>query len=125
MPHALLASAAALAALAISGSPAEAQGFGTGLSAAQGRSVAGGTFESPRVGRGEVGIGDPRFDRRRFNGTVVLGPWGWSDRDAGRTWEPNSYNDWWHEQPWRSYPRWMANNGNCERRYWSGGGWRC
>ena len=42
-----------------------------------------------------------------------------------RTWESDSYNDWWHDQPWRSYPKWVSTNQNCERMWWSGGGWRC
>jgi hypothetical protein len=42
-----------------------------------------------------------------------------------RTWESDSYNDWWHDRPDRAYPRWMSNNQNCQRQYWSGGGWRC
>jgi len=36
-----------------------------------------------------------------------------------------SYNDWWHDQPWRSYPRWVTKNEDCQRQWWSGGGWRC
>jgi len=40
-------------------------------------------------------------------------------------WRAESYNDWWHERPWRAYPAWMTRNQNCERMYWSGGGWTC
>jgi hypothetical protein len=40
-------------------------------------------------------------------------------------WRAESYNDWWHERPWRAYPAWMTRNKNCERQYWSGGGWTC
>jgi hypothetical protein len=65
-------------------------------------------------------------DRRRHhrgfdNGYVYL------DREyQGDTlWRPNSFNDWWHERPDRSMPRWMQNNQNCERLWWSGGNWRC
>ena len=42
-----------------------------------------------------------------------------------RSWESDSYNDWWHDRPARAFPRWMRNNRNCERMYWSGGGWTC
>ena len=42
-----------------------------------------------------------------------------------RSWESDSYNDWWHDQPWRSYPRWVTKNEDCQRQWWSGGGWRC
>lgn len=41
-----------------------------------------------------------------------------------RSFDPDSYNDWWHERPWRAYPRWMGSN-SCDRQWWGGGGWRC
>jgi len=49
------------------------------------------------------------------------------DRDwqGDSVWRPDSFNDWWHERTWRSYPRWVADNRNCDRRWWSGGTWRC
>ena len=37
-----------------------------------------------------------------------------------RSWEPDSYNDWWHDRPERSYPRWMSHNQDCARRWYSG-----
>ena len=30
-----------------------------------------------------------------------------------------------HERPWRSYPRWVRSNENCERQWQGGGVWRC
>ncbi len=71
--------------------------------------------------------GDHRRDRRRGDAAVILdfgrsGEWAYANN---RAFEPDSYNDWWHDRPDRAYPRWMANNGGCERRWWSGGGWRC
>jgi hypothetical protein len=65
-----------------------------------------------------------RHDRRRHRGsgdTLIL------DREyqGDTAWRADSYNDWWHERPHRSYPAWMTRNQNCERIYWSGGGWRC
>jgi hypothetical protein len=66
-----------------------------------------------------------RHDRRRHrdSGDTVL----IVDRDyqGDTAWRADSYNDWWHERPHRAYPAWMARNQNCERMYWSGGGWRC
>jgi hypothetical protein len=52
---------------------------------------------------------------------------GWYDSDVGenRSWRPDSYNDWWHDRPDRAFPRWMSNNQDCQRLWWSGGGWRC
>ena len=41
-----------------------------------------------------------------------------------RSFDPDSYNDWWHERPWRAYPRWMGRN-SCDRQWWGGGTWRC
>lgn len=69
--------------------------------------------------------GDRQNRRRHRNsqGGPVFGAW--YDPDLNRSWEPDSYNDWWHDRPDRAYPRWMANNQNCERMWWSGGGWRC
>lgn len=71
--------------------------------------------------------GHDRFhrDRRRgrdFGGFVYL-----DDREyqGDTVWRPNSYNDWWHERPHRSFPRWVQNNQNCDRQWWSGGVWRC
>ena len=66
-----------------------------------------------------------RHDRRRHRGsgdTVFI-----IDREyqGDTAWRADSYNDWWHERPQRSYPAWMSRNQNCERMYWSGGGWRC
>jgi hypothetical protein len=37
-----------------------------------------------------------------------------------RSWEPDSYNDWWHDRPERAYPRWMTHNQDCARRWYSG-----
>ncbi len=73
------------------------------------------------------GDGDHRRDRRGRDAAVILdfgrgGEWAYANN---RAFEPDSYNDWWHDRPDRAYPRWMANNGRCERRWWSGGAWRC
>jgi len=69
--------------------------------------------------------GSDRFDRRRLRGTsdtVFVYDRDWEGDSA---WRSNSFNDWWHERPDRSMPRWVRNNQNCERMWWSGGGWRC
>lgn len=47
-----------------------------------------------------------------------------------RSWEPNSYNDWWHDRPDRAFPRWVIEQharGTCDadRMWWSGSGWHC
>ena len=71
-----------------------------------------------------------RGDRRGGGGgcDVSVGTWHYGGEWAlynNRTWESDSYNDWWHDRPDRSYPRWISTNQDCQRQWWSGGGWRC
>lgn len=49
------------------------------------------------------------------------------DYDANRSFDPDKWNDWWHERPERSFPRWVWRNRDCteDRMWWSGAGWRC
>lgn len=65
-----------------------------------------------------------RHDRRRHRGPdgVI-----YIDRDyqGDSAWRSDSFNDWWHDRPERSYPRWMVSNQNCDRMWWGGGAWRC
>jgi hypothetical protein len=72
---------------------------------------------------------DDRRDRRDFD-RDGFAPWGFgysNDFDGNRGFDPDKYNDWWHERPWRAYPRWVRSNRDCEPdRMWQGGGvWRC
>jgi hypothetical protein len=65
-----------------------------------------------------------RHDRRRHrSGDGVI----YIDRDyqGDSAWRSDSFNDWWHDRPERSYPRWMISNQNCDRMWWGGGAWRC
>ena len=76
----------------------------------------------------ERGRRDGRRGGRR-SGTVVVGGLGhyggeWALYN-NRSFESDSYNDWWHDRPDRAYPRWMSNNQDCQRQYWTGNGWRC
>ena len=114
----LLAASATLAALTAA-APAQAQ-----------NSTAGAFVGVPAVNihRGGGQFGDFRrdFDRRRHHrgndtGYVYL------DREyqGDTVWKSDSFNDWWHDRPDRSMPRWMMNNQNCQRLWWSGGSWRC
>ena len=75
-----------------------------------------------------VAGGGHRRHRDRLRGDIVAvthsygGEWAlYNNRSSA----PDSFNDWWHDRPDRAYPRWMQNNANCERIWWSGGGWRC
>ena len=47
------------------------------------------------------------------------------DFDGNRSFDPDLWNDWWHNRPDRAFPRWVRHNQNCQRLWWSGGGWRC
>jgi hypothetical protein len=58
----------------------------------------------------------------------VGGYWAYTqDFDGNRSFDPDRWNDWWHERPWRAYPRWVQTNDNCapDRMWWSGSGWHC
>ena len=65
-----------------------------------------------------------RRDRRRDRRSDALV---YIDREyqGDSAWRSEGFNDWWHERPNRSFPRWVQNNQDCERVWWSGGGWRC
>ena len=112
---------AAVAALSLSTpAAAETQSIGSAGFAAQG------TFP-PRDGRLSIHPGGFRGDsdghhHRRHHDTVVVG--GWYDGDwayyNNRSWEPDSFNDWWHDRPDRAYPAWMRRNRGCERMWYSG-----
>ena len=75
-------------------------------------------------GRGDFSRDDRGDDRGddRNRGDVFLP---YREYQGDSLWRPESFNDWWHERPNRAYPAWMARNQQCERQYWSGGGWRC
>ena len=68
------------------------------------------------------GFRDDRRRRRDRGGDIFLGDWEYT---GSQVWRSDSYNDWWHEQPERAYPRWMQNNQNCERKWWAGDTLRC
>ena len=127
MRNLLLATAAVLAAAAIPAFPAQAQSSGhsafVGVPGGQGGA-------GVRVHRGFGGPGDQGGRHRdgRFNDNAAIGTWYEGGEWAlynNRSWEPDSYNDWWHDRPDRAFPRWVQNNQGCERVWWSGGGWRC
>ena len=59
---------------------------------------------------------------RRFRGDAYLP---YRDYQGDTLWGSGGFNDWWHDRPDRAFPRWLAANHDCERRYWAGGAWRC
>lgn len=127
MREVLLGFAASLVAIAVPAAPAAAEpSSGPALTAVPGVTVHRGG--SHRFGRDHGDRHRDRDRRRRSPDTVVVGDLGWNDGWAlynNRTFEHDSYNDWWHERPWRSYPRWVQNNTNCDRMWQGGGTWRC
>ena len=44
----------------------------------------------------------------------------YGDYDANRSFDPDKWNDWWHDRPERAFPRWMSRNQDCARRWYSG-----
>lgn len=110
------ASLAAIGALAIPAAPAEAEAGAT-VSARGDRGHGGSGGDV----RGDFRHGDRDLrDHRRFRGGLVF-----LDYGGPRLHREERVDDWWHDKPWRAYPRWMQGNRNCERIWWSGGGWRC
>ena len=89
---------------------------------------------SPRAHGGHEGWRDGRTaDRRDRRGRYPRYRYGNGFAYYGGEWalynnrsfEPDSYNDWWHERPERSLPRWTRNNGDCRQQYWTSAGWTC
>ncbi|HEU5481710.1 MAG TPA: hypothetical protein VFU80_01280 [Sphingomicrobium sp.] len=137
MKSLLLVAAAPLAAFALSPASAGAQEF-TGRSAPKAHNPFGHwAAETPRIHRGVAfGIDRKRHHDRRghhrrgSSDTVVISDgFGWYGGEwalyNNRSWESDSYNDWWHDNPSRAYPRWFQNNRNCDRMWAGGGVWRC
>lgn len=124
MRNLLLATAAVLAAAAVPVFPAQAQ---SSASAAFVGVPSGNGGAGVRVHRGFGGHGD-RGRHGRFDDGGAIGTWYEGGEWAlynNRTWEADSYNDWWHDRPDRAFPRWVMTNTNCERMWSSGSGWRC
>lgn len=123
MPRITMLAVAALAAASLAGSASAQSLSGSPAPGTGGVRIHSGFGDPGRPGRGPIDLG-PRGAR----GTVYVNsfgaPEGWALYN-NRSFAPDSYNGWWHDRPDRSMPRWMSQNENCERRWWSGGGWRC
>ena len=133
MTRSLLIAAASLAAII---APAQASALGN--NAVSGVTVQSGSHGGHPHWRGRDGhhfgnLGcDSRRDRdrhgRRGSGCALFADgWGYYNPDFNRSWDSDSYNDWWHDRPDRAFPRWVQHNQGCEpdRMWWSGGGWHC
>ena len=116
----LLAAAGGLAAMALFASGAQAQSIGRTperltriFGAPAGHSDCNG---GSRHSRSVVVCGDG------FGGAWVDSQWALYNN---RSWEADSYNDWWHDRPDRAYPAWMRHNQDCSRQWFSGDTLRC
>jgi hypothetical protein len=134
MKSVLLAAAAAMA-FAVPAAPAAAQfwhGIGqappSGPLARQPAQIAGSHRGNWSGGGGNSdGRGGNRDGRMRGGGrdgsnTAVVQDWyggEWALYN-NRTFDSDSYNDWWHDRPDRAYPRWLSHNQGCERMWFSG-----
>ena len=67
---------------------------------------------------------DPNQGRLRGHGyadfATGYGYAGYSDFDGNRSFDPDKWNDWWHERPERAFPRWLARNQDCARPWYRG-----
>ena len=137
MKAVLLVTAAALGAGSILAAPAQAQRW-TSFESPSGVTVHRGTPDFRSGDRRLVrdfacidrrrGGHEGRRHRRAVDCDIFAGTWGYySDFDANRSFDADRWNDWWHERPWRSYPRWVQHKESCEpeRMWWSGRGWHC
>jgi hypothetical protein len=73
--------------------------------------------------------GDDRFQCSGFGGGWAYADGEWAKYN-NRSWNPDSFNDWWNDRPDRAYPRWVREQhrrGTCDpdRMWWSGDGWHC
>jgi hypothetical protein len=134
MKSMLLAAAGAMAALALTAVPAAAQEGTFNGNSAPHRFVGQQPFSCFGVNGGTTALigarnGDIRGNRnlrRVCNSNVVMDWYGgeWALYN-NRTWEPDSYNDWWHDRPDRAYPAWMRHNQDCQRMWFAGDTLRC
>lgn len=133
MDHRLLTAAALFAALSFSAAPAVADNW-SGMHRQRSPQFVDG---SP-AGRDFSRCGEFRRDRRDgrrgrdsrcADGAFIYDDGEWALYN-NRSWEPDSYNDWWNDRPDRAYPRWVQEQhqrGTCDpdRMWWSGSGWHC
>jgi len=66
---------------------------------------------------------DGRRDRRNDDSVIYYDDY--REYQGDSAWKSDSFNDWWHDRPDRAYPRWVANNQNCERKWFAGDTLRC
>ena len=125
MPRMLLGLAASAAAVIIAPAPASAERWsdpsfiaaasvavhrGDGVSS--GKNWGGQGHHSRRYRQWTDGNRGRHRDRGgRFDKSLFLGDYGYYEDNPA--WQSEGYNDWWHDRPSRSMPRWTQNNQNC------------
>ena len=113
--HRLLLTAAAAAATLTFASPAGAQSFASSSEGSWG--------SRPFVGVPASNATGVHVHRRHgggfANGYYSSGYNDYGDYDANRSFDPDKWNDWWHDRPDRAFPRWMSRNQDCARRWYS------
>lgn len=122
MKSMLLAATAALAATGLFTSALQAQSIG------RTPERLGRIFRAPQ---GPLDCGGSGSGSRHSNVIITCGDGfgGWYGGEwaqyNNRTWEADSYNDWWHDRPDRAYPAWMRHNEGCARKWYGGDTLRC
>jgi hypothetical protein len=121
MKSMLLAAACGVAAMTLFASGAQAQSHAGSIGRTPER--LGRIFRAPS---GQFDCGS-RHSRNGCNGDGFGGAWVDSEWALynNRSWEADSYNDWWHDRPDRAYPAWMRRNQDCSRQWFSGDTLRC
>ena len=105
------------------------------ISPAQGQSVLAAGFTASAANRSASSSGgglSGRFAERSLrncvghcrhirvgDGFAYSGYNDYGDYDANRSFDPDRWNDWWHERPERAFPRWMSRNQDCARPWFS------
>jgi hypothetical protein len=113
--HRLLLTAASAAALIVT-SPVAAQSFtSSSFDGSGGRGLSMRPVAGVHVHRGHDRRGDGFGAGYYSSGYNDYG-----DYDANRSFDPEKWNDWWHDRPDRAFPRWMSRNQDCARRWYSG-----
>ena len=120
MTKMLLAAVAGIAAMAVA-APASAQEFNDSHHSSG--HTCGSVMSRNHDGNHRDGF---RNDARCAHSDVIMDWYGgeWALYN-NRSWDPDSYNDWWHDRPNRAYPHWMTTNQDCQRRWFAGDVLRC
>jgi hypothetical protein len=133
-----IVTAASLAALLVPAMPASAQEFSGGSQFRNDPGISRIHVGMPSQFEGAFGTPfgcdgrdrhhrDGRFHRAAVDCAAFAAGFGYFDEDINRSWDSDSFNDWWNDRPDRAYPRWIYHNQNCtpDRMWWSGSGWHC